>query len=216
MKLLSTLLDLVFPPRCVFCHELLPLHAESAVCEHCQKSQTRFKGEEKAEFVERVVAPFRYENDIKESVHRYKFSGREHYAETYALYMADCLRESHMAFDILSYVPLHPRRRRSRGYDQAERLALELAKLLGVEVTPLLKKVHTASPQSQKKSAAERRANISGCYALLDGAAVEDRRILLVDDVFTTGATLSECARVLLMAGAEEVSAVTVASAHRK
>lgn len=216
MKLFSTLLDFVFPPRCVFCHAFLPLHSESAVCEHCQKSLQHFRGEGKAEFVERIAAPFRYENDIRESIHRYKFGGRDHYAKTYAAYMADSLRESHMEFDILSYVPLHSKRKRSRGYDQAQLLAVELGKLLGVEAKPLLKKVRNAAPQSGKSSAAERRANISGCYALLDGAEVEDRRILLVDDVFTTGATLSECARVLLMAGAEEVSAVTVANAHGK
>ena len=215
MKLISTVLDLVFPPRCVFCHELLPLRREDPVCDHCRKSLQRFRGEEKAEFVERVVAPFRYGDEVKESIHRYKFGGRDHYAGIYAAYMADALRESHMEFDVLSYVPLHPRRRRSRGYDQAELLARELGKLLGAEVKPLLKKVRNAPPQSGKTGAAERRANISGCYALLDGAEAENRRILLVDDVFTTGATLSECARVLLMAGAEEVSAVTVANAHK-
>ncbi len=215
MKLFTTLLDLVFPPRCVFCHELLPLDSP-AVCERCEKSLQRYRGEDKAEFVERAVAPFRYKDDVKESLHRYKFGGRDFYARTYALYMADTLRESRIEFDILSYVPLHPRRRRSRGYDQAQLLAVELGKLLGTEPVPLLRKIRNASPQSGKPDAAARRANISGCYGLLPGTDVSEKKILLVDDVFTTGATLSECARILLMAGADEVNALTVASAHRK
>ena len=215
MNVFSALLDVLFPPRCVFCHELLPLKRESEVCPRCQTGLQRFRGEEKAEFVERVVAPFRYKDDVRESIHRYKFGGREFYAKTYAQYMADALRDAHTEFDILSYVPLHPRRKRSRGYDQAQLLAVELGKLLHREPQPLLRKVRNAAPQSGKGNAAERRANISGCYALLPGVSVTEKRILLVDDVFTTGATLSECARMLLMAEAEEVSAVTVATAHK-
>ena len=215
MNLFSALLDVFFPPRCVFCHELLPLKRESEVCPRCQKSLERFRGEEKAEFVERVVAPFRYRDDVRESIHRYKFGGREFYAKTYAEYMADALRDAHAEFDVLSYVPLHPRRKRSRGYDQAQLLAVELGKLLDMEPKPLLRKKRNVSPQSGMGDVAQRRANISGCYELLPGAEVAEKRILLVDDVFTSGATLSECARMLLLAEAQEVSAVTVANAHK-
>ena len=215
MNVFTAVLDVFFPPRCVFCHELLPLRREGEVCPRCQKSLERFRGEEKAEFVERVVAPFRYKDAVRDSIHRYKFGGREFYAKTYAQYMAEALRDAHAEFDLLSYVPLHPRRKRSRGYDQAQLLAEELGKLLDAEPKPLLRKTRNVSPQSGISDAARRRANISGCYELLPGVSVTEKRILLVDDVFTSGATLSECARMLLMAEAEEVSAVTVATAHK-
>lgn len=215
MKLHRFLLNLFFPPRCVFCHELLPLREENGICPHCEKTLPRFHGTEKTEFVERVVAPFRYEAAVRDSLRRYKFGGRSFYASVYAPCMAEALRENPIAFDVISWVPLHPRRRRSRGYDQAELLARALSAELGAEAVPLLRKQRNAAPQSGTGDAAARRANISGCYAILPDAAAEGRRVLLVDDIFTTGATLSECARTLLMAGCEEVSAVTVATAHR-
>ncbi len=215
MKAAAFLLDLIFPPRCVFCHGLLPPGTGESVCPACVSRLPRFPGTGKAEFVEAILSPFPYRDDVAASILRYKFGGRDFYAATYARYMAERLRESEVEFELLSWVPLHARRRRQRGYDQAWLLCREVGKLTGAAPTPLLRKIRNAPPQTRESGAERRRANISGCYALYKGAEVEGKRILLVDDVYTTGATLSECARVLLMAGAEEVCALTVANAHK-
>jgi len=84
-----------------------------------------------------------------------------------------------------------------------------------MEVETLLVKVRDVPAQSTMKTAAERRANISGCYAVAEGVKVEGKRVLLVDDVLTTGATLSEAARILRLGGAAEVYAVTLACARK-
>lgn len=214
----NRLLELLFPPKCVFCLSLLsPADGEREICGKCRKSLPKYTGGKKADFVKSVTAPYRYEGDVKASLRRFKFSGRAFYARAYAPLLAEKLwEEKELSFDTLSYVPLHPKRRRRRGYDQSRRLAEELGTLLNMEAKPLLMKVRSVPPQSRTGNAAARRANISGCYAPLPGAAIEGARILLVDDIVTTGSTLSECARELLMNGAEEVYGAAVACARVK
>ena len=100
---------------------------------------------------------------------------------------------------------------RERGYDQARLLAKATAKTLGMPLTPTLYKQRNTQPQSGTGDAAKRRANITGAYRMKKDADVTGKRILLIDDIVTTGSTLSECARVLGKAGAEQVVCATVA-----
>ena len=214
MKLLKSLGDLLYPPKCAFCGELLP-RGEKEICPRCrEKLPYHRSGEKKTDFIPLITAPLYYEEPVRTSLHRYKFSGRTVSAGGYATLMAEVTRrELEGRFDTLSWVPLHRKRRKERGYDQAGLLAEELGKRLGMEPVPLLVKLRNAPPQSGTGDKAARRANISGCYGLLPGAQVAGKRILLVDDILTTGATLSECARVLKLNGAEEVyGAVTACS----
>ena len=118
-----------------------------------------------------------------------------------------------MTFDLLSWAPLSPRRLRQRGYDQAELLARAVGEHLGAAAVPLLVKSRDIPAQSGLSEQASRRANVLGAYELLPRAEVEGRSILLADDVVTSGSTLSECARVLLTAGAAQICAVTLAQA---
>lgn len=216
MSLREWLLDLVFPPKCVFCTAILESAGET-VCPDCRKSLPKYRCERagKTEFIPKVAAALYYEDTVRRSLHRYKFSGRSHYAPVYAALMWEAVSAQLDApFDTLSYVPLSRKRLRQRGYDQARLLAEELGKILGMEPVPLLEKRRDVPAQSSMKTAAERRANISGCYAVT--ADVRGRRILLVDDIFTTGATLSEAARMLRTAGAAEVYAAAVACVKTK
>ena len=115
-------------------------------------------------------------------------------------------------YDLISWVPLSEKRLRERGYDQAMLLALAAAlELDDVAVETLRKKPQTQPPQSGTESADERRANISGAYEVIDSELVRGKRILLIDDIITTGSTLSECARTLMLAGAEGVVCAAVA-----
>jgi predicted amidophosphoribosyltransferase len=110
-------------------------------------------------------------------------------------------------------VPLHPLRLRERGYNQAERIALPLAKRLRLPMMPLLLVRTRSRPEQLLLSRAERWSSVKGAYAATPGARAEKLRLLLVDDVFTTGATLDACARALFAAGAASVYALTVARA---
>ena len=109
-------------------------------------------------------------------------------------------------------------RKRSRGYDQVELIAKALSRELGIPAAPVLKKIRHTPPQSSLKSAAERRATVLGAYRVIAPDAVSGKRLLLLDDVITTGATASECARMLTMAGAAAIdcAAVSVAPHDKK
>ncbi len=215
-RLFSALLDLFFPPRCPFCRKLLA-KGEAGLCAACQKDLpwlTGAEAEQKGEFYRVCVSPLRYQGEVRTSIHRYKFEGARGYAGLYGTLVAQCVND-HLAgeYDLITWVPLSARRLRKRGYDQARLLAMAAGKSLGLEGVPTLRKKHEIPAQSGLKGAASRRANVLGVYQALDPAALAGKRILLVDDVLTTGATLGECARTLRTAGAERVVCVTLARA---
>ena len=118
-------------------------------------------------------------------------------------------------FDLLTWIPVSRLRKFRRGYDQAELLAKAVGRELGMETTAVLKKVRNNRQQSKIHDAAMRRANVLGVYHVTDAEAVQGKRILLLDDIFTTGATASEAARVLLTAGAKEVHCAAVAASRK-
>lgn len=211
----AALLDLLFPRKCPFCQRLA--EGEALLCPDCQRTLpwlTEKAAERSPEFLKLCVSPLAYRGPVAESIHRYKFSGRRNYAAAYGALMAQCvLDHPDVTFDLLSWAPLSRKRLRRRGYDQARLLARAVGERLNVPVTPVLVKRRDIPAQSGLLEQAARRANVLGAYELLPGAEVTGRRVLLVDDVVTSGATLSECARVLLTAGAAQVCAVTLAQA---
>lgn len=119
-------------------------------------------------------------------------------------------------FDVLTWIPVSRLRKLRRGYDQVELLAKAVGRELGMTPTPLLRKVRHNRPQSGIHGEAERRANVLGVYRLTRGAEVAGKRILLLDDILTTGATAGEAARVLKTAGAKGVHCAAIASAGRE
>lgn len=156
-----------------------------------------------------------YEDDVSKSIRRFKFGNARSYADVYARLLAMRLQDVFPeAFDLLVWVPVSGLRKLKRGYDQTELIAKALAKELGMPATPVLKKIRHTPPQSGLRDAAQRRANVLGAYAVRSHQSLAGKRVLLLDDVLTTGATASECARVLVTAGAKEIyfAAVAVAS----
>ena len=119
-------------------------------------------------------------------------------------------------FDVLTWIPVSRLRKLRRGYDQGELLAKTVGRELGMTPTPLLRKVRHNRPQSGIHGEAERRANVLGVYRLTQGVEIAGKRILLLDDILTTGATAGEAARVLKTAGAKEVHCAAVASAGKE
>ena len=125
------------------------------------------------------------------------------------------LQEQPDGFDCITWVPVSRLRKFRRGYDQVELLAKAVGQELGMEPVPLLKKVRNNRQQSRITGSAERRANVLGVYRITDPEAVRSKRIVLLDDILTTGATAGECARVLLTAGAKEVHCAVIAAARK-
>ena len=215
-NLLKALADLLFPPKCPFCHKILG-QGEAGYCGDCQRTLPWIAGEcslQSPEFVTFTASALWYRGGVRDSIHRYKFSGMSSYAPVYGTLVAQCIADRLAGkYDLISWVPLSEKSFKKRGYDQARLLAEAAANKLGTTAVPTLKKIRATTAQSALKDPAERRANVMGVYELAAGADVKDKRILLVDDVITTGSTLSECARILRTAGAAEVCCATLAQA---
>lgn len=213
MKAIDIIADFFFPPRCVFCQKILK---RSDICDECAASLPHTKGDsivQKFPFVAKCVAPLYYEGKVREAIIRFKFNGREYYADRFSHIMAECVENNLDCGDIsvVSWVPLTRRRKRKRGYNQAQLLAEGIAKRLELPYGPCLVKIRNNSAQSKTASAAERSRNVVGVYAVKEPSEIEGKNILLVDDVVTTGSTLSECARMLRKAGANKVYCVALA-----
>ena len=209
-------LDLVYPPRCMICHRILP-SSRTDVCSACLDSLPEYDGADpKVRFAQKCAATFFYRGDLKESFHRFKFRGRKQYAVRFGAWMAGTVRDKLSGqFDLITWVPVSRKRRKSRGYDQAELLARQVSAVLDMEVRCCLEKHTDTRPNSSLKDASARSANVSGVYAPAGAADFAGKRVLLIDDIVTTGATLSECSRVLLTAGAKSVVCAALAAAAK-
>jgi len=204
MSLLSALLNLLFPPKCVFCTRILN-DPDEGWCDRCTEALpfTENHGRQDGESFDFCIAPLYYTDVVRRSILRYKFRGASHLAPVYAKLLAECIREyPELNYDIISWVPLSEKRERSRGYDQAKLLASATALELDDVATPTLIKTRDVKAQSELGDKAQRSKNISGAYEASDLQIIAGKRVLLIDDIITTCATLDECARVLLEAGA--------------
>ena len=212
---LGALLDLLFPPRCVFCRRLLH-RGEEGICPRCQQELPWALGaeaEQTGEFFSLCASPLWYQDQVRASFHRYKFKGVRGYSRTYGRLVAQCVQD-HLAgrYDLITWVPLSRARLRQRGYDQAMLLASAAALALDdVAAETLCKVLDTEAQSGLGKNDASRRANVLSAYQVTDPALVEGRRVLLIDDIVTTGSTLTECVRVLREAGAADVVCLTLA-----
>lgn len=182
----------------------LAAHApsEAALCGPCRQGETGF---------DRLRSFGAYDNELRQMIVLMKYSGVRSLARPLGDWLAVAVAENPALgeADTIVPVPLHPRRRRARGFNQAELIARELARWLRKPVqTGWLARVKD-TPSQTGLTPAQRIENVRGAFAARD--KVDKARILLVDDVCTTGATLAACARTLKRAGAESVQAVTVA-----
>ncbi len=212
MKLLSALLDLLYPPKCVFCGKLLQSH-EVDICTSCRQDLPVVNGDlKRGECYRTCYAAYYYEDDVAESVRRFKFAGRSLYADAYGRVLAMLILRNQIAFDVLSWVPISKERKKKRGYSQTKLLAYATAKELRVPAVKTLIKIKDNKAQSSILNPAERKRNVKDAYRVTASENVEGKHILLIDDVITSGATLSECSRTLLKSGAKSVVCVTVAA----
>ena len=211
MKILNFLLDLLYPPRCCFCHRITE---KEIICADCvlklpytkeNSKQTKFS------YISAAVSPLYYKGAVRESLLRYKFHSATGYSEVYGELIAKCIDENKINCDIITYVPLSRKRKWLRGYNQAELIADEVSKLCGIPVVNLLVKVRNNPAQSGIKSPQKRKENVSGAYKATNVEQIKGNCILIIDDIITTGATVSECAKMLRQQGSGEVFAASLA-----
>jgi len=190
--------------RCPLCRCGLPLPGRAQACARCRRGRNPIAAGAS-------LGP--YEGPLRTAIHELKYRGRRRVAGR----LAEALLGRPGVLPVLGGgvvlvpVPLHPRKRRERGFNQSELLAAAIAARAGV---PLVKDALVRRRETGTQtglSAAARRANVRGAFAVRRRARIEGRRIVLLDDVYTTGATALACAQALLAAGAHEVRLLTLA-----
>ncbi len=189
--------------RCLCCG--VPLADESDYCNRCQY--------ERGAFVKNR-SPLVYEGETKKMIYSLKFAKKKYLAETLGALMADEFLDCDMKADIIVFVPMTESEQKKRGFNQSELLANEVGKRLNIPVLPALVKIKDTKAQKELQGK-DRASNLEGAFACVF-EQVKNRTILLVDDIFTTGATANECAKTLLKAKAREVNVLTAAVAKLK
>ena len=234
---LHAVLDFLFPPLCHICHEFIPsaglLHicpactgrlkpidsplcvvcgfpfigaGDDHVCGDCSTSSHHFDAARAA-----VV----YEGASRDLIHAFKYRNKTHLRRPLALLTIERLSAfvRLRASNLIVPVPLHRKRLRSRGFNQAVLLGELFSRHWKIPLDRHnLRRIRWTEPQVNL-SASDRRANVKGAFFIRNPDAIHGRRVLLVDDVLTTGSTVEECAAMLKNAGAVDVTVVTVARA---
>ncbi len=224
-KFKEAALDLLFPKWCLgcgregayICHSCrrrLP-EITPALCPVCGKSQIHGQlcpscVSQRPE-IDGIRSPFRFEGLIRRAVHELKYRNLRALAQPLAGLLNEYLVKNRLPGEVLVPVPLHPRRLRQRGYNQSQLLAKELGRLARLAVVSnYLLRQRPSPPQTGTTSAAERQANVAGAFSCRD-ERLKGKQVLLIDDVATSGATLSACAAALKAAGAGSVWGLTIA-----
>ena len=205
-QLRTSLLDLIFPPRCEVCRK----NSQAAMCQDC--------------FIEiKYMKPHlgihsvsTYEGALKEAIHRFKFKNRKRLADPLGLLLVNYL--SHIPsinmqeIDAIVPVPLHQRRLKERGFNQVALVAQIMQKYFEVPVLPALERIKDTEAQFDL-AREERFHNIKEAFRVNHNHSVAAKRDLLLDDIYTTGATIAECSKCLKTAGAKRVEILTLSRA---
>jgi ComF family protein len=207
-----SLKELIYPNKCIICRDILENNVIGHLCDKCYSFVLRhhlcsrcgrpynigdtfcvYCNQEESD-IERVISLFPYDEKFKKAVLRWKYQGIRKYAKGYADLFANdlCVIDS-LKIEALIPVPLSPFRARMRGFNQAEDLANEISKLTGIKVYDVLRRVKDTKPQS-KCTKKERLSNIKGSIAVkADISSLDINNIAIIDDIYTTGATVKEC-----------------------
>jgi len=235
-EVLNDISEVIFPPQCLGCKDILHSFNGQIFCSSCEEQTHLITGSichicgttfpdspaeshlcadclEKKPYFSCARAVFSYENIILNAIHQFKYKRNISIGETLASFMAD-FQFSNIDFadySIMIPVPLHTTRLRERGFNQSLVLARILGKKKQIPINFSLLKRQKFTLTQTGSNKQERKQNIKGAFEVTDKRKIAGKNILLIDDVFTTGATVNECAKTLIKAGAQKVSVLTLA-----
>ena len=211
MGILAAITDLLFPPKCMFCRKILR-GGDGAACKACEAELTGHDGVRTGTYFSRCVIPMAYEGKVRDAIIRFKFQDQQGYATEVGRILAKCIQNEFAGqYDLITWIPVSGERLKKRGYDQAMLLAMAAALELGDVAVETLRKTADNPAQSSLTDAAARKTNVQGAYTVPEPELIEGKRVLLIDDIITTGSTLDEASRTLLASGASEVLAAALA-----
>ena len=216
-NLIENALNLIFPPTCGFCGEI----TDSYLCEYClnylQTKQVNKINTYEEKFFTTHLWLFEYKDEVREKIIEYKFNNKSYLYRTFAQiilsdrFVCDYIQE----FDILIPVPIHKKRYKTRGYNQSELIAKQIAKKLkNIELRAgIIEKVKNIKPQSTLTKD-QRIENVNEAYRLVKFTTndnIKNKKILLLDDVYTTGSTVNECSKILKKTDCKNIGIFTIA-----
>lgn len=221
-RILKCITHLLFPPKCIFCNNLIDIKRNIEICDGCynlipfikHKSIMPFFIEGKYEYCDGVICVCSYNSIIRKAIIKFKFNNKPGISRAFAVLLAEKIKEvtEYHNFDMIISVPLHKSRENVRGYNQSLLLAKILSKELCLpEKSRLITRVRKTDTQSLL-SKEERLSNVSNAFKVKHINEITNKSVLLVDDIMTTGITLNECSKALKEAGAAEVISVVIAS----
>ncbi len=211
--MLEFVLNFLFPPVCSICGKL----NKNWLCSNCEKRVQRLEKscviEIKNKNYEKLLYIFQYESLVRKLILRYKFSNQAYLNHFFANMIIKNEENCKLLqeYDLLIPVPMHHRKMQKRGYNQTELVANELSKILKIPTKSdiLIKVVNTVT--QSKLGGKARQSNIQHAFFVPKDREVEGKKIILLDDIYTTGATSQECSRVLKEAGAKEILILVLA-----
>ena len=201
------LMEAIGERACLKCGKML--YAEEQYCLDCQNNEKVF---------DRAIAPMAYSGAAAALVQRLKFGKKKYLAEPMANLMTDKLLECGLVADVVVPVPLSPKRRKERGFNQSELLAevIAAALKLPLDTTSVVRVKETLASSSLTGGRKAREENMKDAFEVKDRQAIKDKVVLAVDDVLTTGTTMNELSKALKKAGAKRVLALTFATTREK
>lgn len=231
IDLADSFLIALYPKRCAICGKVIAPTLD--MCKDCECTVARVLppvcimcGRGKQEclcknfcfYYSGLVAPFYYEGTVRKCIHRFKFYGKTQNARMLGKAMADTVSREFAGkeFDLITCVPLTKKSLKNRGFNQSKLLASEVGKLLEKKCIHdlLVKMVDT--PAQHTMNSSMRRGNLAGVFDVSDPQIIKNKTVLICDDVATTGSTINECSKMLLLSGAKEVYCVTAAVTRKE
>ncbi len=210
---MNRILAIFFPPKCPYCDK--PIRYDMTECLVCRAKFPKVPRIEPIPTGEICVAPFTYSTEVRKAIIEYKFRGKKFNSESLAGALANTIRNVYykdMSFEIITCVPMSAERKKKRGFNQSELIARYASKLLDKPFENLLYR-DTGAAIQHEMTYEQRITTKDDTYHVLDNADIKGKKLLLIDDVMTTGTTLSKCSALLKESGAERVFCASVAIA---
>ncbi len=219
------LIEYIFPPRCVFCNEILKAGAPIYICEKCADKIDFYNNcindlslpKDLKTYCDGMICVGRYSESLKESLRRFKFSNKPSYYRAFGTLIALKVQNTIKLddIDLIIPVPLHKNRQKQRGYNQAELVAKHASKQLKI---PFAENVLIKTSESKSQSVLSRKErffNLEGLFYVNNAETIFNKNILLIDDIITTGSTVNQCCKVLKEAGASSIIAGVIATTRK-
>ena len=207
------LLELVYPNVCGFCNKI----CKNELCNKCKmkiiQHQIDIVIKPENKYFKELISILKYEGIIRDKILQYKFEDKPYIYKTFAKIVLKNKKVCGLLkkYDIIIPVPIHKKRKLQRGYNQTQLIAKEISKNIDIKLcNNVLVKIKNTIAQS-KLNKNKRKQNIKGAFKILNSEKIQDKNILLFDDIYTTGSTVNECSKILTRAGAKRIGVLTIA-----